>query len=210
LKNIGQGRSLTWDFVLEALTRAIPTEQIEQVLDQVRGKRHYRVRKIPRIAVVWLTVAIGLFGDLDVPAIWRQVAGTLQTLWASLAKIKPPTKSALSQARQRLGARAMRLLFKLTATTAAQPDGARSAQFSPQGHPELGGAFYRGMRLIGIDGQKIMMPDTPANAKAFGRCYTKRNSKKVAAGYPQLLLMRLMELGTHLSLDAFDQTCLPR
>lgn len=124
------------------------------------------------------------------------------TLWGSLANIKPPTKSALSQARQRLGARAMRLLFKLTATTAARPDGARSAQLSPEGYPEVGGAFYRGMRLIGIDGQKITLPDTPGNAKAFGRSSTRRGSQKVAAGYPQLLLMRLVELGTHLSLDA--------
>jgi hypothetical protein len=96
----------------------------------------------------------------------------------------------------------MRLLYKLTATTAAQAQGPRSAQLSPQGYPEVGGAFYRGKRLIGMDGQKLSVPDTPANARAFGRCQTRRGSEPVAAGYPQVLLMRLVELGTHLSLEA--------
>jgi Insertion element 4 transposase N-terminal/Transposase DDE domain len=198
---IGQGRPLSLDFVLEALTQVIPTPCIEEVLDRVGGKRRRRTRKIPLVGVVWLVVGIGLFGDLDIPSIWRQVTGTLRSLLASLAEIKPPTKSALSRARQRLGARAMRLLFKLTATTAAQIGGARSAQLSPDGYPEVGGAFYRGMRLLGIDGQKMTAPDTPENARAFGRCYTRRGSTKVAAGYPQVLSMRLVELGTHIGLE---------
>jgi len=71
LNSIGQGRPLTLNFVLETLTRAIPTRQVEEVLNQVQGKRRYRVRKIPRVGVVWLTVAIGLFSDSDIPGIWR-------------------------------------------------------------------------------------------------------------------------------------------
>src|ERR1700761_2814620 len=201
MQSIGQGRPLSLDLVFEALTQAIPVQCVESVLDRIAGKRRHRTRKIPRVGVVWLVVGIGLFGDLDVPSIWRQVAGTLQTLWASLAWIKPPGKSALSRARLRLGARAMRLLFKSTAMPAAQVDAARSAQLSPPGYPELGGAFYRGMRLLGLDGQRITVPDTPANARSFGRCHTRRGSAKVPAGYPQVLLMRLVELGTHLGLE---------
>ena len=202
MNNIGQGRPLSVNFVLEALTRTIPAEQIDLVLNRVQGKRRHRKRKIPLYGVVWLVVGIGLFGDLDISSIWRQVAGTLKTLWDSLSENKPPVKSALSKARERLGARPMRLLYKLTATTAAKVDGARWAQLSPKGYPELGGAFYRGKRLIGMDGQKLTVPDTPANARAFGRCQTRRGSEKVAAGYPQALLMRLVELGTHLNLEA--------
>jgi hypothetical protein len=208
MSTIGQGRPFTLDFVLEALSRAIPTHQVERAIDRVQGKRRRRNRKIPLVSVVWLVVGIGLFGDLNVSDIWRQVAGTVQTLLASLAKLKPATKSALSKARERLGASAMRRLFKLTATPAAQPQGPRSAQLSPEGFPEVGGAFYRGLRLAGIDGQKLTMPDTPANAKAFGRCSTKRGNAKVVAAYPQLLLMRLMELGTHLTLEALIKPAL--
>jgi hypothetical protein len=202
MSNIGQGGPLSFDFVFEALSRAIPPAQVELVLEKVQGKRQFRKRKIPLVSVVWLMVGIGLFGDLNVSSIWRQVAGTLKTLLGFLEDAKPPVKSALSKARQRLGARAMRLLYNLTATTAATVDAARSAELSPPDCPQVGGAFYRGMRLVGIDGQKLGMPDTPENAKAFGRCQTRRGSKKVAAGYPQLLLMRLVELGTHLSLES--------
>ena len=202
MSNIGQGRPLSSDFVLEALTRSIPAEQVELVLDRVQGKRRRRRHRTPLCGVVWLVVGIGLFGDLDVTSIWRQVVGTLKTLWSSLEENKPPVKSALSKGRQRLGARAMRLLYKLTATTAAKVQDPRSAQLSPAGYPEVGGAFFRGKRLIGMDGQKLTVPDTPANAKAFGRCQTRRGSQKVAAGYPQVLLMHLVELGTRLSLEA--------
>jgi len=47
-----------------------------------------------------------------------------------------------------------------------------------RGLSEVGGAFYRGMRVLGMDGQKLTMPDTPANAKAFGRCYTREAQRK--------------------------------
>src|ERR1700710_672943 len=135
MNNIGQGRPLSVNFVLEALTRTIPAEQIDLVLNRVQGKRRHRKRKIPLYGVVWLVVGIGLFPDMDVSSIWRQVAGTLKTLWDSLDQTKPPVKSALSKARDRLGARAMRLLYKLTATTAAKVDDPRSPQLSPHGYP---------------------------------------------------------------------------
>ena len=38
MDNIGQGRPLSWDFVLEALTRAIPVEQIELVVERFTGE----------------------------------------------------------------------------------------------------------------------------------------------------------------------------
>ena len=62
--------------------------------------------------MVWLVIAIGLWGDRDIPALWRQVAGTLHDLLqaAGLGQL-PPGKSALSKARSRLGARPLRQLF---------------------------------------------------------------------------------------------------
>ena len=58
------------------------------------------------------------------------------------------------------------------------------------------GAFYRGLRLMIIDGQKLLLPDTPANRKAFGKHTTRRSGRVVPAGYPQVHLMRLLEAGT--------------
>jgi hypothetical protein len=140
--------------VLEALSRYLPPERLAAALAQT-GRRDGRVRKLPVVAVVWLVIAIGLWGDLDLPAIRRQVAGTLRTLWLVARGRRPPCKAALSQARTRLGARPLRQLFVATAQPAATA--------------QTRGAFYRGMRLLLIDGQKLSVPDTPANVRAFGK-----------------------------------------
>ena len=93
--------------VFEALSRFIPPQTIRLVLANT-GRQTRRIRRLPAAAVVWLVIAIGIWTDLDVPAIWRQVVGTLRSLFLSLDARHPPYKSALSQARTRLGACPMR------------------------------------------------------------------------------------------------------
>ena len=195
MKKIGHGRpdsqanveGISGAVVLEALSRYVRPEALQKAMEGV-GRRKVRVRKLPARAVIWLVIAIGLWGDLDIPAIWRQVAGTLRTLWEVAAKRNPPCKSALSQARTRLGPRPLRRLLVATGQPLATAK-------TPQ-------AFYKGMRLMLIDGQKLLVPDTPANAAAFGRPSTTRYGKEVAGGYPQVTTLRLVEAGTHLSIEA--------
>ena len=64
---------------------------------------------------MWLVIAIGIWTDLDIPAIWRQVVGTLRSLFLAVANRRAPSKSALSQAHTRLGPRPLRQLFVETA-----------------------------------------------------------------------------------------------
>jgi hypothetical protein len=91
------------------------------------------------------------------------------------------TSSALTRARQRLGARPLELLFGLRRGALAG------------GTP---GAFAFGLRLAAWDGTGIDAADTPANAVAFGG---------VQGGGPQLRLLALIECGTHALIGAvFD------
>ena len=87
--------------VLEALSRFISPQTIRSVLTQT-GRHSRRIRRLPAAAVVWPVIAIGIWTDLDIPAIWRQVVGTLRFLFLVLEAKRPPSKSALSQARARL------------------------------------------------------------------------------------------------------------
>src|SRR5205823_8553341 len=48
-------------------------------------------------------------------------------------------------------------------------------------------------RLVGLDGTTLAMPDSPANARAFGYARNQHG----ASGFPQLRLLALCELGTH-------------
>lgn len=173
--------------VLEALARHVPPHLIDAALERT-GRSSRRIRKLPASAVVWLVIAIGLFGELDVPSIWRQVSGTLAALLCVLGGKPPPNKSALSQARRRLGARPLRQLFRSTSGALATA--------------QTRGATYKGMTMKAMDGQDYALPDTPANARAFGKRTTRRGGKTVAAGYPQLHLNRLIEVGTRLTLEA--------
>jgi len=101
--------------VLEALSRFISPQTIRSVLTQT-GRHSRRIRRLPAAAVVWPVIAIGIWTDLDIPAIWRQVVGTLRFLFLVLEAKRPPSKSALSQARTRLGPCALRQLFVATST----------------------------------------------------------------------------------------------
>ena len=66
-----------------------------------------------------------------------------------------PHRSSLCAARQRLGIAPVRHLFEHVVHPLARPD-------TP-------GAFYRGFRLVGIDGTVYDVPDSEANAAAFRR-----------------------------------------
>ncbi|MCC6682698.1 MAG: transposase domain-containing protein [Phycisphaeraceae bacterium] len=104
------GSSDAQQVVFEALARYIRPDQIETALRRT-GRGGQRVRKLPPRAMVWLVIAIGLWGELDIPSLWRQVVGTLRSLWRVATGRSPPTKSALCQARERLGPRPVRQLF---------------------------------------------------------------------------------------------------
>lgn len=114
--------------------------------------------------------------------------GTLCSLWRVATGRSPPTQSALCQARQRLGPQPVRQLFVQVS--------------APLATIATRGAYYKGMRLLAIDGWELTIPDTPANSAAFGRPTTRRDGQQVAGDYPMVQVPRLVEVGTHLSVEA--------
>jgi hypothetical protein len=196
MSSIGHGRPCSplkeeWPapiVVLEALTPFVPPEVIREVLTHTR-RHSRRIRRLPATTVVWLVIAIGLWTDLDIPAIWRQVGGTLPSLRMVMEGKRPPSQGGLCRARQRLGACPMRQRFVRTAT--------------PIALDRTRGASYKGLRLMAIDGVSFDVPDTPANAQAFGRPSTRRSGEPVAGGYPQIHMTYLCETGTHFVVEAF-------
>ena len=55
------------------------------------------------------------------------------------------------------------------------------------------GAWYRGWRLVSIDGSTLDIADQKRNAAAYGRPGASRG----ASAYPQLRFVSLLEAGTH-------------
>jgi len=155
---------------LNGLYQLIPEKRLASILKRT-GHRSRRRRRLPAHSVAWLVVAMGLFAHLPIPQVWRRLHPS--------ADEPEPVESAFTQARQRLGAAPLRHLFEECA--------------GPMATHQTVGAFYRGWRLMGLDGTVLDLPDTPANDRAFGR----PGSARAPAAFPQVRLLALCELGTH-------------
>ncbi|MFC9632219.1 IS4 family transposase [Streptomyces mirabilis] len=67
------------------------------------------------------------------------------------------------------------------------------------------GCFWRGLRLLAVDGTCWDVADSPANEAAFGRPGNGRGHDK--SSFPQVRMACLIEVGTHLVLDAEPAGC---
>ena len=97
-----------------------------------------------------------------------------------------PSKVAIYKARQRLGREPLELLFRAVAV--------------PLASEATRGAFYRGWRLVSLDGTCLDVADTTANTEAFGRPGSSR--REGGGAFPQVRLVGLAETGTHAIFDA--------
>jgi hypothetical protein len=120
-----------------------------------------------------VVLAMGLLTDLPI----RQVFKHARRLRVGE---ESPGRSNLCMARRRLGVAPVRNLFERVVR--------------PLGRPETPGMSYHGLRLMGIDGVVLDVPDSPANAAAFGR---PSAGPRGDGAFPQVRKLSLVELGTH-------------
>jgi hypothetical protein len=160
------------------LARVCPRAMIEEVLAET-GKASQRERLLPAPAVVYSVMALALWREAPLEEVLRVVCEGLQWLSGGQASAVQATKGAISQARTRLGPEVMRQL----AERVLQPIAA----------PEAPGAWYRGLRVMALDGSCMDVADEQANAEYFGYPASTRG----ASAFPQLRLMGLVECGTH-------------
>jgi len=155
---------------IDALKRIIPRQRVKEILKECE-LRDRCCRRLPTWFMVWFVVGLGLFCRESYRQIYR---------W--LGRYRPggtPGRSTLCEARQRLGVGVMRRLYECVVQLLGQP--------------ETPGAFYQGMRLMGLDGFVVDLADTPQNERAFGR----PRSGRAAGAFPQARVLSLCETGSH-------------
>lgn len=157
---------------------------MERILDQT-GAVEKRKRMLPARVVVFLVIAMTLFARKSMPEVLNILVEGLRIQGAYLLGAALPVKSALTQARQRLGVKPLVTLFRMLARPIARLDQAW--------------AFYKGLRLMAIDGTKLDLPDTLENTHFFGRPGSGRGK----AAWPVATVVALIEIGTRLTVDAF-------
>src|SRR5689334_12766330 len=132
---------------LEGLSKLIPPEIIEQALVE-SGRGQQKACRLSHRVMLWLVLAMGVLTHLPI----RQVFKHARRMWRGE---RTPSRSNLCEGRQRLGAEPVRRVFDKVV--------------GPLATPQTPGAFYKGLRLMGLDGTVQDAPDTPANAEHFGR-----------------------------------------
>lgn len=158
------------------LTPYLPFELVDAVLAET-GRVQRRVRQLPSRVVVYFVIALGLFPRSGYARVWdKLVAGFVDTGLA----LPAPSESSLREARRRVGPAPFKALFEVVAGPLARPD-------TP-------GVSYQGLRTVAFDGCKsFKAPDSAAQHAWLGRI---RQGAQGWAGYPQLMLMALVETGT--------------
>ena len=167
------------DYVtLGVLTTTVPAGLIDAVLADT-GRQSRRQRQLPARLVVYYVMALALYAQASYGEVLRCLLEGVRWLRLKGADPALADKSAITKARIRLGASPLMQLFARVARPLAEPD--------------TRGAWYRGRRLVGLDGTTIDLADTPELEERFGRPAASRGS----SSFPQLRLLTLAETGTH-------------
>ena len=163
---------------LGVLTATIPADLVDTVLAET-GRQSQRQRQLPARLVVYYVLALALYAQASYGEVLRCLLEGVR--WLHLGGVDPAlaTKSAITRARRRLGTLPLERLFRRLAKPFAAP-----------GTP---GAWYRGRRLVSLDGTTIDLPDTPELEAQFGRPAASRG----ISSFPRLRLLGLAETGTH-------------
>jgi len=175
---------------LAGLEKVISPEAVRQACSAT-GRVNGRACKLPHEVMLWVVLAMGLLTDLPIAQVFAHARRMrLSALGKASATGSDPRRSALCQARQRLGVAPVRHLFEQVVRPLAQA--------------EVPGGFYRGLRLMAFDSTVNDTPDTPANERAFGR---PRGGDRGDGAFPQIRKLSLVELGTHVELAFQIKPC---
>jgi hypothetical protein len=154
---------------------------VEEAL-QTTGTATIRCRRLPAERAVWLILGMALLRDLPIPEVARQLDVALPGRNGS----RTVAPSTLVQARARLGADPMEVLFT------------RSGE--EWGHASADRHRWRGLALYGVDGTTLRVADSAANRAHFGS--QEAGGDRGVSGYPLLRAVVLMAVRSHLLVTA--------
>jgi len=172
-----KGTRISDHVTLGVLTTTVPAALIDAVLADT-GRGSLRQRRLPARLVVYYVMALALYAQASYGEVLRCLLEGVR--WLCLGGVlEVATKSSITKARRRLGPAPLAELYRRVARPLAEPG--------------LPGGFYRGLRLVSLDGTTIDLPDTPDLETRFGRPGSSRGH----SAFPQLRLLALAETGTH-------------
>lgn len=165
------------------LTRTFPPELVDEVIAEV-GRTEQRTRSLPARVMAYFAIGMALHSEGSYEDVLGLMTDGLS--WTSGdAPVRLPSKSAIFQARARLGFEPVRDLFGRVAVPLAEPGAA--------------GAWLAGRRLVAIDGTCLDVADNVENDEWFGRPGVMKGER---AAFPQARVVAIAECATHAIFDA--------
>jgi hypothetical protein len=173
---------------LGLLQEVIPFSQIEELLETYQMWEE-RERKTNMVSIVYWLMALHVYPSLSQRRVYGKLVSGLRTIRDDVAE-QIPVRSALSYRRTQLGSEILEELFVQCA--------------GPKATAETPGAFWKGMRLLALDGTVESVADTPDNRETFRYSSDDEISR---SPFPQARLLLLVECATHLICDVEISSC---
>jgi hypothetical protein len=161
------------------LTRVFAPYVVDEVI-AAAGRTELRNRSLPARVMAYFAIGMALYSEGSYEDVLSVLTDGLSWTSGWAESYRPPSKSAIFQARARLGAAPMKALFERVAT--------------PIGSATTPGTWLAGRRLVAIDGLCLDVADTAENASFFGRPGVNKGEQ---AAFPQARVVALAECGTH-------------
>ncbi|WP_026375605.1 IS4 family transposase [Aestuariibacter salexigens] len=161
-----------------SLADVLEPDIIQSCLD-ANGVATLRKRKLPMDAMIWAVIGMALFRTESV----RQLINKLDIVLPQ--EVDYVARSAFTQARKKLGSDVVKDVFYRTAKT---------------WHERAEHPHWWGLNLYGVDGVVWRTPDSKENSASFARTANKAGE----SGYPQVRMVCLMELSSHLLIDSVE------
>ena len=167
------------------VTKVFPADVVDEVIAEC-GRTEQRHRSLPARTMAYFAVGMALHADGSYEDVLGLMTDGLS--WADADGVGPvrlPSKSGISQARERLGSEPLRVLFE------------RVAQ--PLGQAGTPGCWLAGRRMVAIDGMTLDVADTEVNDAEFGRPGVNKGEQ---SAFPQARVVAVAECGTRAVFDA--------
>jgi len=157
---------------LEGFRRRINPEWIDEAL-KATGTSTVRRRRLPSEEVIWVVLGMALYRD-------QSIEDVVAKLDLALPGVGTIARSSVTQARERVGKEPVKWLFNRCSSKWA--------------HESADIDSWRGLRVYGIDGSSIRVPNSDENRERFGG----HSPRGIPSGYPMVCIAVLMALRSHL------------
>ncbi|MCG8322983.1 MAG: transposase domain-containing protein, partial [Cytophagales bacterium] len=179
------GRRLSDVVSVGVVTKVFPAHVVDEVIVEC-GRREQRHRSLPASTMTYFAIGLALHADGSYEDVLGLMADGLA--WADNDRAEPlrlPSKSGISQARERLGSEPLQLLFDRVA--------------KPLAAEKTSGCWLAGRRMVAIDGMTLDVADSDVNAAHFGRPGVNKGEQ---SAFPQARVVAIAECGTRAMFDA--------